>query len=70
MTEFKVQDSVQLLHGYTPTMTITEIDEADKTAHCIWYDHSKSKEIKQQWIPLVALKKTPEKKPIDIGFFH
>lgn len=42
-TEFNVQDSVQLLHGYTPTMTISEINSDTKQALCVWYDAHKNK---------------------------
>lgn len=64
--QFKVQDSVQLLHGPTPTMTIAQINEENQIALCIWYDNVKTKTIKQDWIPLTALKHTPERQPIDI----
>ena len=62
MEDFEIQDSVQLLHGYTPTMTIGEIK--DGQALCVWYDRIK-KVVKKEWLPLTTLKKTPEKTPID-----
>jgi len=63
--DFKVQYSVQLLNGYTPTMTISEINQETQEAKCIWYDSVKTKDIKNAWIPLNVLKHTPEKTPID-----
>lgn len=61
MEEFKVQDSVQLLHGkYSPIMTIAEINSATQEARCVWYDYGgKTKDIKINWIPLSALKHVP-----------
>jgi uncharacterized protein YodC (DUF2158 family) len=64
-TNFKLQDSVQLLHGYTPTMTISEINEETQQAKCVWYDSVKTKDVKIMWIPLNALKPTPLKTPLD-----
>jgi uncharacterized protein YodC (DUF2158 family) len=64
MIEFKIQDNVQLLHGISPEMTIAEINEADQTAKCVWYD-SKSREIKDRWIPLTTLKPTEKKAAIN-----
>jgi uncharacterized protein YodC (DUF2158 family) len=63
---FQEKDSVQLLHGYTPTMTIAQINQKNKTALCVWFDSTKTKKIIQDWIPLVALKHTPEREPIDV----
>lgn len=63
--QFKAQDSVQLLHGYTPTMTISQIDEEKQMAHCVWYDTTKTRTIKQEWLPLSVLKHTPERTTID-----
>lgn len=63
-TEFKPQDSVQLLHGLTPIMVLSEINEVDQTALCVWYDRAKTKNIKQAWIPLNALRHTPERAPL------
>lgn len=45
MEDFKVQDSVQLLHGYTPTMTIAEINLVTGMALCVWYDAHKTRTI-------------------------
>jgi uncharacterized protein YodC (DUF2158 family) len=64
-TIFKVQDSVQLLHGLTPTMIISEINETTQQTFCIWYD-TKAKKMKQEWLPLNVLKLTPERKPINL----
>lgn len=61
--QFKVQDSVQLLHGYTLTMTISEINEDTKQAHCFWRDPKKT-DIQHQWLPLNVLKHTPQKATI------
>ena len=61
MSEFKLQDSVQLMHGYTPTMTISAINEETKEAYCIWYDSTKTRTIKKECVPLTALKHTPPK---------
>jgi uncharacterized protein YodC (DUF2158 family) len=63
--ELKLQDSVQLLHGYTPTMTISEINEETKQALCIWYD-SKTKKMNKEWLPLNVLKLTPPKATINL----
>ena len=61
MSEFKLQDSVQLMHGYTPTMTISAINEETNEAYCVWYDAAKTRTVKKEWIPLIALKHTPPK---------
>lgn len=65
MEDFKVQDSVQLLHGkYSPIMTIAEINTDKQEARCVWYDHGgKTKDIKINWIPFTALKHTPPEPP-------
>ena len=55
---FKVQDCVQLLHGNTPRMSITKINEKNQTATCVRFDHKKSKIIIEE-IPLNVLKKFP-----------
>lgn len=75
--QFKVQDSVQLLHGPTPTMTISEINQETNEAYCIWFDQSKTKEIKKAWVPLNSLKTTAESEKItksqlfkSIGYQH
>ena len=65
--DFELQQSVHLLHGYTPTMTISEIK--DQNALCVWWDHKKNK-VLQEWIPLNVLKKTPVKAPIDLSMFR
>jgi len=57
-----VKDSVQLLNGLTPTMTVSQIE--NERALCVYYDQ-KSRRIIQDWIPLNTLKHTPKKKPID-----
>lgn len=62
-THFKVQDSVQLLNGFTPTFTISEINEVNQTAFCVWYDRSKKK-VYQEWLLLNVLKHTPVPTPI------
>lgn len=61
--EFSIQDSVQLLNGLTPTMTISEINADNQTALCVWYDRSKKK-INKEWLPLNVLKITPVSTPI------
>jgi len=73
---FKLQDSVQLLHGYTPTMTISQINEESQEALCVWLE-TKSQKIHKEWLPLNVLKKTPEKTPLtkddlynSIGYKH
>lgn len=60
---FNLQDSVQLLHGYTPTMTISEIKE--EQALCVWWD-SKTKKMHKEWLPLNVLKPTPEKPKLSL----
>ena len=64
MADFKVKDSVQLLHGYTPTMTVSEVDLVAQKTKCVWYD-TKKREIKQEWLPFDVLKHTPQKTPIN-----
>jgi len=63
-TEFKIRDSVQLLDGITPTMIITKIDADSQQAFCTWYDNFKTKQIKEAWILLTALKHAPKKERI------
>lgn len=53
----KVQDCVEFMHGYTPKMTISSIDEATQMATCVWFD-SKTKKTKTEVIPLNVLKKS------------
>lgn len=65
-TIFNVGDSVQLKHGYTPTMTVSKINHQEETAFCVWYDTQKTRKIIQDWIPLSALKLTPERTPINL----
>jgi len=69
MENFEVQNSVQLLNGLTPTMTISELN-ADKTqANCVWFD-SKTRKVVQQWLPTNSLKHTPKREPIDLSMFR
>jgi uncharacterized protein YodC (DUF2158 family) len=63
--EFKLQDSVQLMNGYTPTMTISEINQETKKALCVWYDNQKRK-MNQDWLPLNVLKLTPKPPTINL----
>jgi uncharacterized protein YodC (DUF2158 family) len=65
-TNFQAGDSVQLLHGYTPTMTISQVNQENQTALCVWYDSSKTKRVVQDWIPLNVLKRTPEKQSLSL----
>lgn len=64
--QFKVQDSVQLLHGDSPIMNLSQINEEIQQGLCVWFDKIKSKDIKQAWIPLNVLKHTPQRQPIDL----
>jgi len=52
------------MHGYTPTMTILEINEETQKAFCIWWD-AKTKKFHQEWLPLNVLKHTVEGTPIN-----
>ena len=63
---FAVQDSVQLMHGYTPTMTISQINEETEMALCIWWDTTKTRKMHQDWLPLNVLKHTPKREPLDL----
>jgi uncharacterized protein YodC (DUF2158 family) len=62
--QFKVKDCVQLLHGYTPTMTIAEIFEETQMAKCVWYDRIKKKTHVED-IPISALKHCPDRPDVD-----
>ena len=62
--DFKVQDCVRLIHGYTPDMTISDIDESAKTAKCFWYD-TKTKKMQSDILPLSVLKHCPEKATVE-----
>lgn len=54
MPDFKVQDFVKLMKINSPNMIISEIDEGNKTALCVWYDLKKNK-ISKEYIPLNVL---------------
>ena len=56
---FKVGDCVQLKHGATPEMTISEIWEDLKEAKCFWHDPKKTQEIFTQTLPFSILKHCP-----------
>jgi uncharacterized protein YodC (DUF2158 family) len=58
--EFKVKDCVRLINGYTPDMTLTEINEEEKTAHCVWFNIN-TKKMESANLPLTALTHCPEK---------
>ena len=62
----KVHDCVQLMHGYTPTMTISSINEETQTANCVWYD-TKARKTKVEVLPLNVLKKYKEPEPVNMS---
>jgi len=66
MESLKVQDCVQLLHGYTTKMTISEIDNEKQEAKCVWYD-IKSRKYQTQWLPLNVLKPFMEPERISLN---
>jgi uncharacterized protein YodC (DUF2158 family) len=55
----KVGDCVQLLHGYTPKMSITKIDESQQMAECVWFNPKPPKHM-VEWLPLNGLKLFPQ----------
>ncbi len=57
---FKVRDSVQLLNGNTPIMTISEINDVLKEALCVWFE-TETHKMHKEWLPLNVLKLTPVK---------
>ncbi len=60
----EVRDSVQLLHGNSPIMTISEINEELKEAHCVWFETNPHK-MHKEWIPLNVLKLAPPETTTD-----
>lgn len=61
MSEFKVGDCVRLINGYTPDMTISEINETAQEATCYWWDKQATKKMVSQTLPFSVLKKCPDK---------
>lgn len=64
--QFQIGDAAQLIHGYTPTYTISSINEEKQLATCVWYD-TKKRVTKTEDIPLNALKKFIKPPPPDLS---
>jgi uncharacterized protein YodC (DUF2158 family) len=66
MEDLKVGDCVQLMHGYTPKMTVSAINEAEQSVKCVWFDTKKGKHVLED-LPLNTLKKFNEPPPLDLN---
>ncbi len=58
-TNFKEGDCVQLINGYTPSMTVARVFDDLKEVSCTWYD-TKTQEMKSQDLPMSVLKHCPK----------